>query len=322
MLLSTSPLLRLLLVLLALIIHEGVNGLLNAPMVEMMRPMRGKIVGKRRVGSRYGATVAAPVTKAIISAEPLAQKARRGILASGATFLTTVVAEAATPFYATTTASISGGFLSGSLHAITGPDHIAALLPASVGNPWWYGTRIGGIWGLGHGISAIILGFIAVLVKVQMTTRLSARFAALERMSKFADSAVGFSLVLIGVLGIREAQAAGEVTLNSDGEEAVLGIRSNRAILSNGLLHGCSLDGAPSLAPALAMTSVHSAVTFLLSYCLGVIVAMSATAGAVGEGSLRLAKAANLPDLPKRLSMASSVLALIIGVVWVIKSLV
>ena len=70
------------------------------------------------------------------------------------------------------------------------------------------------------------------------------------------------------------------------------------------------------------MTSVHSAVTFLLSYCLGVIVAMSATAGAVGEGSLRLAKAANLPDLPKRLSMASSVLALIIGVVWVIKSLV
>jgi len=61
------------------------------------------------------------------------------------------------------------------------------------------------------------------------------------------------------------------------------------------------------------MTSWKSALSFLLSYCFGTMLAMSLTAGLVGEGSLRLGKAVNSPNLPKNLSLASSVIAIFIG---------
>jgi hypothetical protein len=49
---------------------------------------------------------------------------------------------------------------------------------------------------------------------------------------------------------------------------------------------------------------------------------MAVTAGAVGEGSLRLGKAVNNPKLPRNLSLISSVVAIVIGIFWVIKSVI
>lgn len=88
------------------------------------------------------------------------------------------------------------------------------------------------------------------------------------------------------------------------------------AIFTNGIIHGLSWDGAPSIAPALAMTSWHAAISFLLSYCFGTMAAMSLTAGIVGEGSIRLGKVVNNPELPKNLSFASSLIAIIIGLYY------
>jgi len=229
-------------------------------------------------------------------------------------------------------ASITGGLLSGGLHAVTGPDHIAAVLPPSMGHSWFYGMRIGAAWGLGHGVSATALGLAAIALKGQM----SARFTVLQKLSSLADSMVGFSLLFIGALGMKEARTMNTELVSRDSGAGTVSSRSGRtgssgsginfgvdnlAIFGNGLLHGFSLDGAPSIAPALAMSSVRSALWFLAAYCIGTMVTMAITAGAVGESSKRLVQKSNNPKLPKRLCLGSSIFALLAGTYWIIRSL-
>lgn len=209
--------------------------------------------------------------------------------------------------------TVIGGLLAGSLHAVTGPDHIAALLPASVGQRWYQGMRIGASWGLGHGLSATLLGLFGFLLK----DRLGGHFHVLEKLSSVAESAVGISLLLIGGLGLKEALQA-EV----DDEESSSNtppLKSKGAIFTNGVLHGFSWDGAPSLAPALTLSSWRSAILFLFFYSIGTMAAMSATAGAVGEGTRRLGKASRSPELPRRMSIVSSCVAIAIGSFWIYK---
>ena len=75
-----------------------------------------------------------------------------------------------------------------------GPDHLAALLPTSIGKSGFYGLRIGALWGLGHGMSAMLLGLGAFFLK----GRMSSKFEILEKLSSLAESIVGASLILIG----------------------------------------------------------------------------------------------------------------------------
>jgi len=149
--------------------------------------------------------------------------------------------------------------------------------------------------------------------------KMSNKFKFLQNLSNLAESVVGLSLIAIGIVGIKEA-----VDTEIIKEDAPVDIDKNDkslvAIFANGMLHGFSWDGTPSLAPALAMTSWGSALSFLFSYCLGTMLTMSVTAGMVGEGSSRLGKVANNPNLPRSLSMISSVIAILIGLFWVIQA--
>lgn len=53
--------------------------------------------------------------------------------------------------------AIVAGALAGSLHAVTGPDHLAALLPMCMGRRWYRSMNVGGQWGLGHGVGASLM---------------------------------------------------------------------------------------------------------------------------------------------------------------------
>eukprot|EP01033_Poteriospumella_lacustris_P004535 gene4536-3242_t len=205
--------------------------------------------------------------------------------------------------------------LAGGLHAITGPDHIAALLPSSVGKSAFVGAKAGAIWGLGHGLSAVILGYCAFFLK----GTLSGRFSYLKHLTSFAENAVGVSLVVIGLMGVKESLEKDEPHEGEvEGSETSKGKgTSSRAIFANGLLHGFSWDGAPSIAPAVAMTSWRSASYFLLAYSLGTVIAMSISAGAIGGLSSKLGKFSQAPDFPKKLSLYSSLLAVGIGIYWI-----
>ena len=183
------------------------------------------------------------------------------------------------------TVSIVPGILSGGLHAITGPDHLAAILPASVGQTFLGGCKIGAAWGLGHGITASILGIILFFLK----GRMSSQFSFLSRLSWLAESVVGISLVAIGLIGVKESLVIEEEDDldTADGSiyhSAPVEVKKPlKAIFANGILHGLSFDGAPSIAPALAMVSWRSTIKFLLAYCLGTMVTMSLSAGVVSN---------------------------------------
>jgi len=217
---------------------------------------------------------------------------------------------------------IPGGITAGSLHAISGPDHLAALLPKCVGQRWWRAVRIGCYWGLGHGISAAIVGIGAFAVKRRAKTFLPA--ALISSAELITSLAVGLSLVLIGVIGIREAReweeeikfATTSVSSAVAEPPTELAKLRKRGVLFNGLLHGFSWDGAPSLAGALAVTTWRSNILFLISYGIGTILTMGVTTMIIGEGTNKVGVKTNRPDLPQKLSLWSSWLAIVIGVVW------
>lgn len=107
-------------------------------------------------------------------------------------------------------------------------------------------------------------------------------------MGMWTEGLVGISLMAIGLLGLKESlldheetpsyetkSAGSAVVEGGGGGGGGLTVASNgasKAIFLNGVLHGFSWDGAPSLAPALAFSSWASVLWFLLAYCSGTMV--------------------------------------------------
>ena len=207
-----------------------------------------------------------------------------------------------------------------------GPDHLAALLPRCCGQRWYRAGRVGALWGAGHGVSATILGVLAFGLK----TRLGARSrAVLSGASHVTEIAVGLSLILIGAMGIKEAREwqdeiittpAGDNTtaksLSAAAADTGIKTAQKRAVIFNGLLHGFSWDGAPSLAPALAVATWSGNLAFLSAYAVGTMTAMAITTTLIGEGTRKAGQFFQRPDIPQKLSLFSSFLAIAIGVVW------
>jgi len=216
----------------------------------------------------------------------------------------------------------SGGLLGGALHAIAGPDHLAALLPRCCGQRWWRAARVGALWGTGHGISATILGLVAFGLKNRFTS-MQGVAGLLHGASSAMEVAIGASLIVIGLLGMKEAREWKEemetvVPISLSAAAVEQGVKSSQksAVIFNGFLHGFSWDGAPSLAPALAVATWRGSISFLLAYGLGTTIAMTIATTFIGESTLRAGEILDRPDIPQKLSMISSVLAMGVGVAW------
>lgn len=107
-------------------------------------------------------------------------------------------------------------------------------------------------------------------------------------MGMWTEGLVGISLIAIGLLGLKESlldheetpsyetKSAGSAVVEGGGGLAVASKGAGKAIFLNGVLHGFSWDGAPSLAPALAFSSWASVLWFLLAYCSGTMVSCDA----------------------------------------------
>ena len=137
------------------------------------------------------------------------------------------------------------------------------------------------------------------------------------------EIAVGLSLILIGGMGIKEARewedemAATPQSLSAAASpDNDVKDTQKRAVMFNGLLHGFSWDGAPSLAPALAVATWGGNLAFLSAYAAGTMGAMAITTSLIGEGTRRAGEVFNRPDIPQKLSFFSSLLAIVIGAVW------
>jgi len=210
-------------------------------------------------------------------------------------------------------AATIGGLFAGGLHAVTGPDHLAALLPLCMGRRWWVALYTGAYWGLGHGIGAASVGALAFAVRGALN---------LDLFSSYMEAAVGLSIMIIGANGVREArewdtdeEGAAELTkaLNDPPTQSA----GLLATLGTGILHGCSGSGhLLGVMPALAMPSWTIATTYLVMFGVGTMLAMSIFTAVVGELSSQMSDKLNDPRTPGRLALASSLFALTMGTLW------
>ena len=174
---------------------------------------------------------------------------------------------------------------------------------------------------MGHGISASILGLTAFGLKNRISNMPGVK-GLLVGVSSAMEIAVGLSLILIGLLGIKEAREWEEEievapqSLSAAAADAGVKTAQKRAVIFNGILHGFSWDGAPSLAPALAVATWRGSISFLLAYAIGTMGAMCLTTTFIGEGTRRAGEVFDRPDIPQKLSLVSSLLAMGVGVFW------
>lgn len=174
---------------------------------------------------------------------------------------------------------------------------------------------------MGHGVSATLLGITAFGLKNRLSNMPAVK-GLLIGASSAMEIAVGASLILIGLLGIKESREFGddgdekEVTQSAVVAEDGIKKAQKRAVVFNGILHGFSWDGAPSLAPAVAVATWRGSLSFLLAYAIGTMGAMSITTLLIGESTRRAGEILHRPDLPQKLSLVSSVIAMGVGFIW------
>jgi len=220
-----------------------------------------------------------------------------------------------------------GGTFAGSLHAVTGPDHLAALLPLCIGRRWWSASRTGAYWGLGHGIGAALVGALAFSIRGALNINL---------FSTYMEALVGLSIIIIGLNGIQEAREWDTTQQGQAGEamgaprvdspnmiHAHEDAKSVASTLATGVLHGCSGSGhLLGVMPALAMPSWACATAYLVAFGGGTMVAMSLFTALAGEASVQMGERMQQPDVPAKLALFSSAFALLMGTLWTLRALV
>ena len=87
------------------------------------------------------------------------------------------------------TFSLTTGLIAAMLHVITGPDHLAAVVPFAIESKkkaW----KVGLFWGIGHLVGMMSIGFLFVIFK---------EWIPVEQISGYSEQIVGFVLIGIGV---------------------------------------------------------------------------------------------------------------------------
>jgi hypothetical protein len=206
------------------------------------------------------------------------------------------------------------GFAAGGLHVFSGVDHLAALAPVAVENPD-AAAKTGTYWGLGHGIGVVIVGGIGLVLR---------GFVDIDAWSGWAEFLVGFLLVGIGAWAFYRSRTI-EIHGHSHEHDATAhehlhahdpgDTSHHHAALGVGILHGMAGGGHLfGVLPALALPTPQ-AVMYLLAYLVASVVSMGAFAFGVG----RLAERSGTAWI-KRLMAASGMVAVAVGVVWIVAS--
>jgi len=203
------------------------------------------------------------------------------------------------------------GLLAGLLHTLTGPDHLAALAPLTIGRPRMTSMALGGVWGLGHNTGNLVIGAIFVLLRDQLPI-------PMDMLSKWGQALVGLTLLLIGSIGVREALEM-EVGEDAQSKEAAEKKRKLAAeekpkfglgTFFTGVIHGCQPDSLLVLIPALALDRVH-AIAYLVWFSIGTVIAMSVYTGCISAGTSAISR--DNPQSIRLISVLSSAVALALG---------
>ncbi len=92
--------------------------------------------------------------------------------------------------------AIMTGLLAGIVHVVSGPDHMAAVLPFAVDAPR-RAVRLGIVWGVGHGLGVVVLGVAVLTLRTVVD---------IEWISSGSELLVGLLLIALGGWALRRSR--------------------------------------------------------------------------------------------------------------------
>ncbi|XP_047971115.1 uncharacterized protein LOC125214225 [Salvia hispanica] len=206
------------------------------------------------------------------------------------------------------------GFFAGCLHTLSGPDHLAALAPLSIGRTKMESAAVGALWGCGHDAGQLLFGLLFLLLKDRLH---------IEVIRNWGTRVVGLTLLVIGGMGIREASEVpvpcvalenGECDV-SEYEDLVSQPVGKKKIgfatFATGIVHGLQPDALMMILPALALPSRLAGAAFLSMFLVGTVIAMGSYTVFIGSCSEALKE--RVPRITEKLTWASSLIAIALG---------
>ena len=210
--------------------------------------------------------------------------------------------------------------VAGAAHVITGPDHLAALAPIAVSDSK-RATKLGFVWGCGHGLGVVILGVLGLVASSWLN---------LEVLSAWAEFIVGFALIAVGLWALKKASQIVihthshehdsddhghshyhiHASDHSHDESAHRG--HSHAAFAVGMFHGAAGTGhLLGVIPSLALPT-NEAMIYLAAYLVGAIGSMAGFGAILGK-IIRSQGAAQL----RRTMFAVAGLSVSLGAIWV-----
>lgn len=195
----------------------------------------------------------------------------------------------------TTVGAALAGLIAGIIHVVSGPDHLAAVLPFAVSEPG-RALRVGVYWGVGHGLGVVGLGLVFLLAR---------DLIPVEPVSANAELLVGLLLVGLGAWAIRRSRVLVVHTHPHDHEteahvhphvhvkDPTVGHPSHpeagdhgghhHSTLGFGFVHGVAGLGHLVAASPLVAMGQGAAAAYLAAYLAGGVLAMATFAVLVGS---------------------------------------
>ncbi|CAL1388601.1 unnamed protein product [Linum trigynum] len=209
------------------------------------------------------------------------------------------------------------GFFAGCLHTLSGPDHLAALAPLSIGRTRLESAAVGALWGCGHDAGQVIFGLLFLLLKDRLH---------IEILRTWGTRVVGLTLLVIGGMGIKEASEVPSPCVALENGECDVGVYESLeatpavvqkkkigfATFATGIVHGLQPDALMMVLPALALPSRVAGAAFLVMFLVGTVVAMGCYTVFIGSFSQALKD--RVPRITEKLTWASSFIAIALGV--------
>ncbi len=214
--------------------------------------------------------------------------------------------------------AIPMGLSAGIIHVVSGADHLVAMAPSSITTPK-SALKNGVSWGIGHSSGIIILAILAILIR---------DIIPLERFSSFAEFFVGISLLIIGVIAIRNSRNFGIHSHQHEHNNGVshkhyhyhqnknLHNKNAHALTGLGLLHG--IAGGSHLVPlifVITIPDIQGAILYLFSYLIGSLIIMSLFTYLISISTLKFGRS----QLKSLIALAGG-MSFFVGIFWIQKS--
>jgi ABC-type nickel/cobalt efflux system permease component RcnA len=227
------------------------------------------------------------------------------------------------PFIAALLASV--------LHVITGPDHLAAVIPFAIETKkraW----KVGLFWGIGHLAGMLAVGILFLIFR---------ELIPIEKISAHSEQLVGFVLILIGVWSFYKIFKKNKhhKHLHVHSEQAVLihkhehkhieklthqhehkysSNQSNFASFTIGFLHGLAgISHFILFIPVASFKNRLDSVMYLAGFSSGIVLAMTLFAFLIGHIS-SFSKNEHNETLFNGIRFSGGLFAIIIGIYWIL----